>query len=104
MLDRIVRINTVAARIAGVAPPGFFGVRAGQWPDVYAPLAAKVSFQPTRTGGGVTVENDRNWWVRQIGRVKAGGSADTARAQMSALSEPWRSRKGRRSMLQRFPG
>ena len=38
-LDRNVRINNVPARIVGVAPPGFFGLRAGQWTDVYAPLA-----------------------------------------------------------------
>ena len=44
--DHRVRINNVPARIVGVAPPGFFGLRAGEWNDVYAPLAMRVAFQP----------------------------------------------------------
>ena len=43
-----VRINNVPARIVGVAPPGFFGLRAGEWNDVYAPLAMRVAFQPRK--------------------------------------------------------
>ena len=50
-LDRGVKINNVPARIIGVAPPGFFGLRAGQWTDVYAPLAARVAFQPAPADG-----------------------------------------------------
>ncbi|HVH72366.1 MAG TPA: permease prefix domain 1-containing protein, partial [Candidatus Dormibacteraeota bacterium] len=38
-LNRSIRINNVSARIVGVAPRDFFGPRAGQWTDVYAPLA-----------------------------------------------------------------
>jgi predicted permease len=81
-LRRNIRINQVPARIVGVAPQGFFGIRAGQWPDVYAPLAAKVSFQPPSAGRG---EDDRNWWVRQVGRMKPGVSAAAAKAQASGL-------------------
>ena len=44
--DHRIRINNVPARIVGVAPPGFFGLRAGEWNDVYAPLAMRVAFQP----------------------------------------------------------
>src|SRR5262249_46073801 len=31
--DRKLRINNIPARIVGVAPPGFFGLRTGQWVD-----------------------------------------------------------------------
>ena len=84
-LDRTVRINTVSARIVGVAPPGYFGLRAGQWPDVYAPLSTKVAFQPSQTGDAPRAEDDRNWWIRQVGRLKPGVSEATARTQMAAL-------------------
>ena len=84
-LDRSVRINNVSARIVGVAPPGFFGLRAGQWPDVYAPLAMKVAFQPSQSGGAPRGEDDRNWWVRQVGRLKPGVSEAAARTQIAGL-------------------
>ena len=80
-LDRTVRVNNVSARIVGVAPPGFFGLRPGQWPDIYAPLAMKVAFQPRRSGGVTLGEDDRNWWVRQVGRLKPGISETAARTR-----------------------
>ena len=83
VLGRIVRINTVPARIVGVAPPGFFGLRPGQWPDVYAPIATKVAFQPNPAAAAPHVEDDRNWWIRQVGRTKAGVSAAEATRQIS---------------------
>ena len=78
-----VRVNNVTARIVGIAPPGFFGLRAGQWPDLYAPLAAKVAFQSTP--GAPRSENDRNWWVRPIGRLKPGVPEVAAGEQVRAL-------------------
>ena len=65
-----VRINTVSARVIGVAPAGFFGLRAGQWPDLYAPFASKVAFQAVQGGTAPRGEQDWNWWVRQFGRVR----------------------------------
>jgi predicted permease len=84
LLDRPVRINAVPARIVGVAPPGFFGLRAGQWPDVYAPLASKIAFQPPPSGAA-RVEDDGNWWVRQVGRLKPGVSPAEATTKAGAL-------------------
>jgi hypothetical protein len=59
-LDRSVRINNVPARIVGVAPPGFFGLMAGQWTDIYAPLATRVAFQPRLIAGVPQGEDDRD--------------------------------------------
>ena len=83
-LDRPIRINNVAARIVGVAPAGFFGTRAGQWPDVYAPLAAKVAFS-TPVGGTPRAEDEGNWWVRMLGRVKPDVPETLATARAEAL-------------------
>ena len=85
VLDRTIRINNVQARIVGIAPSGFFGLRAGQWPDMYVPLAIKVAFQPGQQAGTALAENDRNWWVRQVGRLKPGISDGAARVQMAGL-------------------
>ena len=78
-----VRINNIAARIVGVAPAGFFGLRTGQWADVYAPLAAKVAFQSPP--GAPRSENDRNWWVRQVGRLKPGIDEAAAGEEIRSL-------------------
>jgi predicted permease len=83
VLDRRVRINNVPARIVGVAPAAFFGLRVGAWPDVYAPLAAKVAFQPPSRAGAPVAEDDSNWWVRMIGRLEPGVDAATARVRLN---------------------
>jgi predicted permease len=83
--DRNVRINNVSARIVGVAPPGFFGLRSGQWTDIYAPLAAKVAFRTNSGNGAPRVENDRDWWVRQVGRLKPGVPEAAAATQIAGL-------------------
>jgi predicted permease len=84
-MERRVRVNNVPARIVGVAPPGFFGLRPGQWTDVYAPLAMKVAFQADQGGRGPRAENDRDWWVRQMARPKPGIPEATATVQLAAL-------------------
>ena len=84
-VDRGVRINNVPARVVGVAPRGFFGLGVGQWPDIYAPLAMKMAFQPPRSSSGPRGEDDQNWWVRQIGRLKPGVSETAARTQLAGL-------------------
>ena len=84
-IDHIVRINNVPARVIGVAPREFFGLRAGQWTDVYAPLAMRVALQPAAVVGAPRGEDDRDWWVRQMGRLKRGVPEAHARTQIAAL-------------------
>ena len=83
-LDRGILVNHVPARIVGVAPPSFFGLHVGQWTDVFAPLAARVAFQPPPPGQPVA-ENDRDWWVRQLARPKPGTTAQAATAEAAGL-------------------
>jgi predicted permease len=82
--SRNIRINNVPARIIGVAPSGFYGLRPGQWTDVYAPLAARVALL---SGGesGPRGEDDTDWWVRQVARLKPGVSDSDAAAEMAGL-------------------
>jgi len=84
-LDHNVRINNVPARIVGVAPHEFFGLRAGQWTDVYAPLAMRVAVEPVQRPDAPRGEDDRDWWVRQVGRLKPGVPEAAAKSQMAGL-------------------
>ncbi|HEY7498602.1 MAG TPA: ABC transporter permease [Vicinamibacterales bacterium] len=84
VLDRAVRINNVPVRIVGVAPPGFFGLMAGQWTDVYAPLAARVAFSPPSSTGARS-EDDSDWWVRQIARLDPGMTEEASRIALDGL-------------------
>jgi predicted permease len=90
-IDRIVRVNTIPAEVIGIAPPDFFGLRAGDWPDIFAPLAMKVAFQPNRNAA-VQAEDDHNWWVRQMVRVSRDVPEAVAigpfAAQFKALAVP----------------
>lgn len=83
LLKHKVRINDVPARIVGVAPPGFFGLQAGQWTDVYTPLSMRVAFSPTTRDKVARGEDDRDWWVRQVGRLKPSISKADATAQIA---------------------
>ena len=84
-LRRSIMVNHVPARIVGVAPPGFFGLRAGQWTDIYAPLAARVALRPGGRSDGARGEDDGDWWVRQLVRLKPGTAEDVARMQITGL-------------------
>jgi predicted permease len=68
-LEQTIRVNNAPARIVGVAPAGFFGIRPGEWVDVYAPLAAREAFRPAQAGEP-RGENDRDWWVRMVARLR----------------------------------
>lgn len=83
-LNRNARINNVPARIVGVAPPGFFGATPGAWTDIYTPLAMRVAFEPSE-GKGPRGEDDSDWWVRPIARVKPGVPEAAARVQIAGL-------------------
>ena len=84
VLGGTLRVNSVAARIVGIAPPGFYGIQIGQWSDVYAPLAARAMLN-VRIRQELLGEDDRQWWVRQMARLKPGVEAGAAVAQLSAL-------------------
>ncbi|OLC40797.1 MAG: hypothetical protein AUH43_25730 [Acidobacteria bacterium 13_1_40CM_65_14] len=102
-LDHSVRINNVPARIVGVAPLEFFGLRAGQWTDVYAPLAMRVALQPAPRDGAPRGEDDRDWWVRQVGRLKPGAAEGSARAQIAGLFRQLAAAEGTSSEPQKIP-
>ncbi len=80
-----LRVNNIPVNVVGVAPASFFGLQPGQWTDIYAPLAARIALNPQRLGGEPQGEDDRDWWVRQVARVKPDIPEGAARERIAAL-------------------
>ena len=75
-----INLNNVAFTIIGVTPPGFEGtMQAGSTQDVTIAIAWEpqlyVDRESSRMKGDV-------WWLRLMGRLKPGATADQARAQL----------------------
>src|SRR6185437_8755191 len=85
VLGRTLRINNVPVQIIGVAPRGFFGVRIGEWVDLYAPLSAQWALSPRVKLDPLLREGDTYWWVRLMGRLKPGVDEQQAIRQVSVL-------------------
>ncbi len=52
--------------------------------DVYAPLSARVAFRPA-AAGEPRGENDRDWWVRMVARLRPDVPEAAARAEIARL-------------------
>ncbi|PYT06374.1 MAG: hypothetical protein DMF60_09540, partial [Acidobacteria bacterium] len=74
-----INVNNIAFTIAGVTPPGFEGtMQVGSSQDVSIPIAwePQVSAERSRMRGTGT------WWLRIMGRLKPGASAEQAQAAL----------------------
>lgn len=78
IVGRTVRLNSHPYVVAGVTPPGFYGIDMGTPADLYVPMMMKAQITPTWDG-----LTDRNmFWCNLVARLKPG--VDLTRAQ-SAL-------------------
>jgi predicted permease len=81
VIGKQINLNNVAFTIIGVTPPGFEGtMNIGSTQDVTIPLAMEPQMVLERErsqlyGAGV-------WWLRLMGRLKPGATAEQARAQL----------------------
>ncbi len=81
VIGKQINLNNVGFTIIGVTPPGFDGtMEVGSTQDVTIPLAwePQLYVDPQRSnmsGAGV-------WWLRVMGRLKSGATAEQARAQL----------------------
>ncbi|MFN0121746.1 MAG: ABC transporter permease [Blastocatellia bacterium] len=81
VIGKQINLNNAAFTIIGVTPPGFEGtMQAGSTQDVTIPIAREPQLQVVRErsrmyGAGV-------WWLRVMGRLKPGATAEQARAQL----------------------
>ena len=72
--------------VVGVAPPGFFGetLRANP-PDMWIPLHQ----EPVIAGGGSLLEGPVSAWLRVIGRLKPGATADGLAPRLTTVLRQW---------------
>lgn len=68
--------------IAGIAPPGFFGVEVGRTFDVAVPLCAEAFVRGQDSAIGVP----SFWWLDIMGRLAPGWTGERAAAHLAAIS------------------
>ena len=83
-VGRKIRLEGQDYEIAGVTPPGFFGVDVGRTFDVAVPLCA----EPRLRGENSSLDLPAGWFLAAIGRLKPGVTEAQATAQLQAISPP----------------
>ena len=74
VLNQVVRVNGTRLTIIGVAPPGFFGERVGEMPDLWVPLTMWGQVVPGRN----LLQSHGTSWLQIIGRIRPGVTASAA--------------------------
>jgi predicted permease len=82
VVGRTFQLNKVNVTVIGVTPEEFAGAgQAGSYLDVTVPLAHRLKFDPD----GAERENPSYWWLRVMGRLAPGVSADQAQAALTPV-------------------
>jgi macrolide transport system ATP-binding/permease protein len=86
-----ILINNLPFVVAGVTPPGFFGIDPGAAPDVYLPMHANLSAEAADQFGPQAAEYlDRNYyWIEVMGRLRPGVSLAQAQAVLAPEFQNW---------------
>ena len=83
IIGRTIQVNRVPITVIGVTPPGFAGtMQVGEWVDISLPLAQHGRFQPDRARSR---GEPWYWWVRIMGRLPKGVTAEQARASLEPI-------------------
>src|SRR5215510_7777115 len=85
-----ILINNVPFTVAGVAPPGFFGVDPAAAPDFYVPLRTNLLL---RLRGGANDPKDyleqNYYWLEMMARLRPGVSLSQAQAALGPVFHQW---------------
>jgi predicted permease len=81
-IGKTIKLNGVAFTIIGVADAGFTRLTPGHTQDMWLPLA---QFGPLRLHWGRETEDERNWWLMIVARLKPGVSQQQAQSSVSLL-------------------
>jgi predicted permease len=85
-----ILINNVPFTVAGVAPPGFFGVDPGAAPDFYIPLRASLSLKLRFGANDASAYLARNYyWLEIMARLAPGVSLAQAQATLGPIFHQW---------------
>jgi len=85
-----ILINNVPFTVAGVAPPGFFGVDPAAAPDFYIPLHTNlvVPLRAKATDPQVYLEQNY-YWLEMMARLRPGVSLTQAQAVLGSVFHRW---------------
>ena len=82
VVGKSVKLNGVAFTIVGVAEQTFTRLTPGHSQDMWLPFSQMVRLR-LRWGRGT--DDERNWWLTIIGRLRPGTSSKRAETQVSSL-------------------
>jgi predicted permease len=85
-----IQINSVPFTVAGVAPPGFFGVDPAMSPDFYIPLHSGLLLKQRFGGGSASGYLEQNYyWLEVMARRRPGVSVSQAQAAAGPIFRQW---------------
>jgi predicted permease len=90
IVNQTIRLNGYPCVVAGIAPPGFYGISLGERTDVYVPVAIIHHLIPAAPDP----LPDRNFaWLTLIGRLKPGVTIERARSALAVIYPPLRDKQ-----------
>jgi predicted permease len=85
-----ILINNVPFTVAGVAPPGFFGVDPAAAPDFYIPLRTNLLLRLRGGPDDAKGYLDQNYyWLEMMARLRPGVSLTQAQATLGPVFHQW---------------
>ena len=82
IVNQTIRLNNYPCVVAGIAPPGFYGISLGEKTDVYAPVAMVHRLVPTASDP----LPDWNYsWLSLIARLKPGVTMERAQNALAVI-------------------
>jgi len=85
-----ILINNVPFTVAGVAPPGFFGVDPAAAPDFYVPLRTNLLLRLRGEKGDAEGYLEQNYyWLEMMARLRPGVSLTQAQAALGPAFHQW---------------
>jgi len=82
VLGKQIKLNNVSFTVVGVTPPEFTGTgQVGSSPDVSVPLALEPQLSTDRS----RMRGAGQWWLRLMGRLQPGATAEQARASLEVV-------------------
>jgi putative ABC transport system permease protein len=81
-IGTMLNLSSHPMEIIGVAAPGFFGMEIGDKFDVAVPLCSEPIFH----GKNTMLEARSTWWLRVVGRPKAGVASEQLATRLKVIS------------------
>ncbi len=89
-LGQSILINSVPFTVAGVAPPGFFGVDPAAAPDFYIPLHTNLLLPLRARATDPQIYLEQNYyWLEIMARLRPGVSLSQAQAALGPVFRHW---------------